>query len=292
MDNMTAKVSLFARAYHYRNNKTHIFADDHAEKVLGVEYDEIAKNMMQGISFFLPGFEGTKEEGLKLIVDRQLSPSVLGRSAFCEEMLKNLVSQGCSQYLIFASGYDTYALRNENEALSVYELDLPEIIEDKNARIRMTGLSSCAHTVACNLADDGWTDKLRKAGYSSSEISFGSLLGISYYLEKSEWKKLISSVAEIMTEGSAICFDYPSEDESKETMTNKQLASGAGEKMKALYRDEEMRTILKEAGFDVRKNLDNREMTEMYFVEYNDNNPNAQMDAPIGVGYIFAIKEK
>ena len=25
MDNMTAKVSLFARAYHYRNNKTHIF---------------------------------------------------------------------------------------------------------------------------------------------------------------------------------------------------------------------------------------------------------------------------
>ena len=40
MDNMTAKVSLFARAYHYRNNKTHIFADDHAEKVLGVFCDK------------------------------------------------------------------------------------------------------------------------------------------------------------------------------------------------------------------------------------------------------------
>lgn len=28
MDNMTAKVSCFARAYHYKNNSIHIFTDD------------------------------------------------------------------------------------------------------------------------------------------------------------------------------------------------------------------------------------------------------------------------
>ena len=91
MDNMTAKVSIFARAYHYRNNRIHIFADDYAEKILGADYDRIAENMAQGINYFMPGFEGTKEEGLRLIVDKQLSPSVLGRSAFCEEMLKDMV---------------------------------------------------------------------------------------------------------------------------------------------------------------------------------------------------------
>ena len=34
MDNMTALVSAFARAYHYRNNHTWVFADPVAEKML------------------------------------------------------------------------------------------------------------------------------------------------------------------------------------------------------------------------------------------------------------------
>ena len=77
MDNMTAKVSCFARAYHFENNKTHIFADSMAKLILGDDFNQIAESMIQGISFFIPGFEGTKEEGLRLIVDKQLSPSVL-----------------------------------------------------------------------------------------------------------------------------------------------------------------------------------------------------------------------
>jgi len=56
MDNMTAKVSCFARAYHYRNNKVHVFSDSMAEKLLGEDYDRIADSMAEGISFFLPGF--------------------------------------------------------------------------------------------------------------------------------------------------------------------------------------------------------------------------------------------
>lgn len=67
MDNMTAKVSCFARAYHHKNNKEHIFDDNMAEKLLGKDYEEIAQNMSEGVSFFFPDFEGTKEEGLRLI---------------------------------------------------------------------------------------------------------------------------------------------------------------------------------------------------------------------------------
>lgn len=59
MDNMTAKVSCFARAYHYNNNSIRIFTDDIAEKLLGEDYNQIAKSMSDGIDFFCPGFEGT-----------------------------------------------------------------------------------------------------------------------------------------------------------------------------------------------------------------------------------------
>ena len=82
MDNMTAKVSCFARAYHYKNNSIRIFTDDIAEKLLGEDYHQIAKSMSDGIDFFYPGFEGTREEGLRLILDRQLSPSVLDKHGF------------------------------------------------------------------------------------------------------------------------------------------------------------------------------------------------------------------
>ena len=50
MDNMTALVSCFARAYHYRNSNLPVFADHVAEKMLTAEeYDAISLNMKQGI---------------------------------------------------------------------------------------------------------------------------------------------------------------------------------------------------------------------------------------------------
>ena len=65
-DNMTALVSTFARAYHYRNNSTWVFADPFAEKILtDEEYTAISKNMSQGISYFAPEFHGTQEEALR-----------------------------------------------------------------------------------------------------------------------------------------------------------------------------------------------------------------------------------
>lgn len=291
MDNTTAKVSCFARAYHFENNITHIFADSMAKKILGDDYDEIVESMMQGISFFLPGFEGTKEEGLRLIVDKQLSPSVLGRSAYFERKLNDEITTGCGQYLIFASGYDTFSLRNENAAVQVYELDLPDLMDDKKKRIDNVGLKTAAKYVPCDLADESWVGKLLKKGFMTSEKSYGNLLGISYYLEKDEWKKLIRLVAGIMPAGSAIGFDFPSTDESKETKVNKILASGAGEQMKAQYSFAEMEALLSECGFAVAEHLGAVDMTERYFADYNSHTPEHPMFAPVGVDYVFAVRD-
>ena len=291
MDNTTAKVSCFARAYHFENNKIHIFADSMAKTILGDDYDQIAENMMQGINFFLPGFAGTKEEGLRLIVDKQLSPSVLGRSAYCEKKLLNEVATGCGQYLIFASGYDTFSLRNENAAVQVYEMDLPDLMDDKKKRIDWAGLNTASEYVPCDLADESWVSKLRKKGFMTSEKSYGSLLGISYYLEKDDWKKLIRLVAGIMSAGSAICFDFPSADESRETKVNKTLASGAGEQMKAQYSFAETEVLLSECGFAVAEHLGAEDMTERYFASYNRTTPKYPMAAPVGVDYVYAVRE-
>ena len=283
MDNMTAKVSCFARAYHYKNNSAHIFKDTAAEALLGEDYDMIAQSMTQGLGFFLPDFEGSPEKGLRLIVDRQLSPSVLGRSAFCEDALSR---SGCGQYVIFASGYDTFALRNASP--TVFELDLPELIADKMRRINAAGLHTSAVFVPCDLADSAWRQALLVKGFDTQGKSFASLLGISYYLTKGEFAALLRSVGDLMASGSEICLDYPCETDSEQTRTNRTLAAGAGEAMKAQYSPEEMHTLLAACGFEIEKHLDHAAMTEQYFAAYNTRTPQHNMSAPAGVDYILA----
>lgn len=98
------------------------------------------------------------------------------------------------------------------------------------------------------------------------------------------------NLSEIMTVDSAVCFDYPSIEESSETRTNQILASGAGEQMKALYSNMEIVMLLQQCGFKLVEHLDSDEMTKQYFETYNKSTKHMPMKAPKGVGYVLAKK--
>ena len=291
MDNLTAKISCFARAYHTRSHSVRVFSDAAAERLLGGEYDQIAQSMSQGIGYFLPDFRGSAEEGLRLIVDRQLSATVLGRSAYCEAVLDAEKRRGCRQYIVFASGYDTFAIRNDGASLSVFELDRPEMIADKKARIERAGLASKATYVPCDLSDAAWRDRLLESGFKRGARAFGSLLGISYYLDRDAFGDLLKALGGILCGGSAICLDYPSEGEGREARTNRALAQAAGEGMKARYSGREMEVLLEACGFRVCEHLGPCEMTDRFFSEHNRCCPERRMEAPEGVRYVCAEKK-
>lgn len=199
MDHLTAKVSCFARAYHRRTNAVPVFDDTAAEALLGEDFPQIAQSMKDGAAFFLPGFTGTSEEALRRIVDGQLAPSVLARSAYCEEALAREIGRGCRQYVIFAAGYDSFAIRNAGSDISVFELDLPETAEDKRVRTERSALSSCAKLIPCDLSGSTWTEALLSGGYCPGETAFCSMLGISYYLSKPDLRALLRVAAQIMS---------------------------------------------------------------------------------------------
>ncbi|MGN1342755.1 MAG: class I SAM-dependent methyltransferase [Bacilli bacterium] len=291
--NMTALVSCFARCYHYKNNNYRIFSDNIAEKILSdEEYSSIASNMANGIKFFNPNFVGTKENALKWIVDNQLSPSVLGRSAFCEKTLLNAIKIGCKEYLIFASGYDTFAYRSNIDNLKVFEIDKSEMIEDKIRRLDKNKLDySKVNFIKCDFTNKNWINNIINSNYDKNQISFSSLLGISYYLAKEEFSNMIKSISSILCNGSSIIFDYPTYEDSKETQTNEKLASGANEQMKSKYSYKEIEDILSENGLLIYEHLNNKEMTNTYFEKYNNLNPNNKIIAPKGICYCLAVKK-
>ena len=285
---MTALVSCFARAYHCRNSNLPVFADPVAEQMLTAEeYDAISWNMTQGIPYFAPDFQGTQEEALHFIVNHQLAPSVLARSAFCERAIENAVRlRNCRQVMIYACGYDTFSLRTDNQALTVYELDRPEMITDRWKRIARTGLEPACHVedIGCDLSQPSWKEKLIRAGFDAKKTSFGTLLGISYYLSKRDFKNLIAAIASISCEGSFLCFDYPVSEAGAESQRNCELAAAAGEMMKAKYSYEEMEAQLSNAGFLIYEHMDADEATDAFLKE-------SGMNAPAGVGYCLAVRK-
>lgn len=288
MENLTAKMSCFARAFHRRANARPVFDDTAAEALLGSDYAEIARSLSAGAAFFLPGFTGTPEESLRAIADGQLAPPVVARSAYCEAALAKEIAAGCGQYLLLAAGYDTFAMRHADTALSVFELDLPEMLRDKRQRAESAGLRSCAVYVPCDLAEPGWVDRLAESGFAAAKKSFAALLGISYYLAKEELHALLRAAGQVMASGSAVCMDYPSAEESHSAAVTAALAQAAGEPMRARYAPEEMRELLEDAGFSVAEHLPPEEMTRRFFTEHNRSTPEHPMKAPEGVRYILA----
>lgn len=300
MKNTTALVSMFARAYHSANNEVKIFDDPLAEKLLTKEeYRAIGENMAKGIGFFNPGFGLGEREALRWIVDNQLSPSPLGRSAFAERSLETAVKIGARQYLIFAAGYDTFAYRQKKwaEKLEIFELDLPETACDKRIRLEMVGITPGrnVHYIDADFNSGEWARSLFGNGFDKDKISFCSLLGISYYLSREAFKALVEKTGELVAQGSSIVFDYPDElsgtpGAGERAKKQKMLADAAGEAMLASYSYVQMETLLSDCGFRIYEHLTPDEITQQYFQLYNAAH-DEKMSAFDNVNYCLAVKK-
>lgn len=287
--NMTALVSLFARAYHQKNKDIKIFDDLLSTKLITEkEYEMIGLNMSQGISFFNPTFKGSKEEALKWIVDHQLSPSVLVRSAFCKEAIEEMKEKGCQQYLDFASGYDSFAYYYQNQ-MHVFEIDKKEVIEDKRQRCKDVDIENIQF-LSIDLSQENWINTLLQGDYQEDQLSISSMLGLSYYLTKDEFKKMLKQLSKYLLKGSRLVFDYPSIQESKETKVNEMLAKEADESMKAKYSFTELKEILNQCHLTIIQHENHQTVTEKYISNYNIYYKDDPIKAPEGVCYCVVEK--
>lgn len=134
-------------------------------------------------------------------------------------------------------------------------------------------------------------DLIKPSYIDKTLISFNSLLGISYYLTKKEFKQMIKQISEIICKGSSILFDYQTCDKSHEIVINNQLALEAKEKMKSKYTYQEIMKILADNNMEIYEYLNYHDITNEFFYDYNTLNPNNKIIAPKGVAYILAVKK-
>ncbi|WP_252250069.1 class I SAM-dependent methyltransferase [Clostridium sp. ZBS13] len=300
---MSALICAFSRAYHAKENEVKIFDDTIAELLLSKEeYNEIGENMSCGIKFFNPKFVGSQDEALRWIVDDQLSSSPLGRAAYAEKMLKNAVCVGkAKQYLIFAAGYDSFAYRQPQwvKEIEIFEIDHPVTASDKMDRLKKAHLEihDNVNYVVADFTQEKWIESLTKNKiFDRNKISFCSVLGLSYYLSKTDFEGLIKAIGEVIPKGSSLVFEYPdyatyANKVAERTKKQVMLANEANEKMLAGYSYDEMEKLLCKCGFLIYEYLTPKQITEQYFEEYNKANSTHYMSAFDNVNYCLAVRQ-
>ena len=124
---------------------------------------------------------------------------------------KDAQQQG-AQYVMVAAGMDSFLLRKRQlaEELNVYEIDLPQPQQIKQARLKSMGchIPSNYHFVTADLFSQSLIDALVDKGFDAARPAFYSVMGLIYYLPKASFIKMIDGMAKRGAEGSVIVLDY------------------------------------------------------------------------------------
>lgn len=258
---ITALMSSFGRAFYAENEKSPVFADYLAKKLMTEEeYQAVRGYILGGAKFFEPGTDTEKQdpnELLRTLVNVHIVPSPLCRSTYAEQSLKTAVMTGTKQYVILGAGLDTFAFRNADflAKYRVFEVDHPLTQQDKKARIARAGWAVPENLtfVPVDFTEDSLTERLIAGGFDKSVKSFFSWLGVTYYLSEEEIDKTLEELSAICADGSTLVFDYPDENffaaPEKRVQNSIMMAGAGGEPMKSSFSYEKLELMLEKHGF-------------------------------------------
>ena len=284
-ESMTAKLCSFARAYHSMLGKNKIFDDYLAYDIIGKdEYDRIG-DLLKGqaeAAHHKPmyGFESLQAFDE---MDRYFSPIALSRVAFAERALERYAGrQRACQYVICGAGMDTFAFRNSDEAVQVFELDHPDTQAYKLRRIHELRwkIPPNVHYGAIDFEKEDLGRTLLHSGYSPNVPTFFSMLGVSYYLTGTAFRDFVGSVSALSAAGSQFVLDFPDdstfEDASSGVGRLAELTEQLGEPMGHGYSLEEMREILSAEGFVIRTHETPDDIQRHFFAGRTDHQQAAE----------------
>jgi methyltransferase (TIGR00027 family) len=134
---------------------------------------------------------------------------VVLRSRYAEDELARAVQSGVRQYVILGAGLDTFAYRNPHAGLRVFEVDHPATQSWKRARLHEAEITPPDSLIFApvDFENEALADGLRRAGFSTDERAFFSLLGVTIYLTEDAVMATLKLVASLPP-GAEIVFDY------------------------------------------------------------------------------------
>ncbi len=260
-ESLTAKLCSFARAYHSNTAKQKIFDDYLAYDLMGrEEYEEIGQLIEH--TFDLSKFNANHNFCRKAVyplLDRYIAPIPLSRIAFAEKELNHFAKEHqICQYVICGAGMDTFAFRNENPNLRIFELDHPDTQRYKLEKIRALEWRIPEHVryASIDFSKNDMAAVLKEAGFDPLLPSFFAILGVTYYLTLPVWEQTIGKIGALSGNDSKIVFDFPDETTFSPNSPERvrlltEITAKLGETMQHGYSLEEIQGVLRRQSFQI-----------------------------------------
>ncbi|MBO4493769.1 MAG: class I SAM-dependent methyltransferase [Ruminococcus sp.] len=266
-ESVTAKICAFVRAWHSNRSRDKIYDDYLAYDMLGKEeYD----NIYELISSGLDGSRHFSREDTEQIIAEYFAPIPLSRIHFNESRLADFAAEnGEVQYVICGAGSDTFAFRNENEDIEIFEIDHPDTQRYKLGKIDELewNIRRNVHYVSVDFERERMCDKLLAAGFDPAKKTFFSILGVSYYLTLDVFSDTLAQMAELSALGSVVVFDYPIKTgEFPQRVTRlEKITESLGEEMRGGFDYNEVSRALYSLGFQIDTYMPPEKVQQEYF---------------------------
>jgi methyltransferase (TIGR00027 family) len=234
--------------------------------------------------FLLPGFlrqllrvPYTGRLFMKVVAAQGIYEYVIARTKYIDAVFRQALSNRIPQILSFGAGFDTRALRFQEETrhTRIFELDAPATQEAKIGQYRKRALDIPSNVmfVPIDFDRESLPEKLNRAGFKGNEKSLIILEGVVMYLRPQSVDETFRTIQELTAAGSEIVFDYIyasvlryenlyyGEKGIAESMAK------AGEQWHFGIENGQIGQFLSRYGFELLDHRDGSELEHMYFTD-------------------------
>jgi len=237
--------------------------------------DRVALSLLPDFLRFLIHIPFVGRLLIRALTAKGIYEYVIARTKYIDAVFRQALSDQFSQILIFGTGFDTRALRFQEEArqTKIFEMDAPPTLEAKLGQYQKRHLIIPPNVVFVPIDFDreSLPLKLDQAGFKRDVKSLFVLEGVLEYLQPQSVDQAFRTIRELAGAGSEVVFNYAyasvirhegmcyGEEGGMETLEK------VGESWHFGIERGEIGPFLLRYGFELLDHRDARELEEIYF---------------------------
>lgn len=211
---------------------------------------------------------------------KRLRASIVARARFVEDIVKEQIDKGITQYVLLGAGLDSFAQRNAeiSSKVDIYEIDEPGTLAWKEDKLIENGynLPDNLHFVPVDFETSTWWTELLNKGFDIHKKAVVSCTGVTLYLTKKAIADTLKKMSLLVSDSTiAIAFYLPLEQLDEEDKPMQEIAikgaAASGTPFVSFFTEEEVVKLSKESSFKSVETVSTKDLTEKYFKDRPDN---------------------
>jgi methyltransferase (TIGR00027 family) len=199
------------------------------------------------------------------------------RSRFAEDEFAASVEAGVGQYVVLGAGLDTFAYRNRNRNLRLFEVDFPATQEWKRTLLERAGIELPPNLtfVPIDFEQETLGDGLAEAGMDMGAPAFFVALGVVPYLSMAAFRSAIEAIGRFPPP-TAVVFNFGISPELLGPLARAALdmlsarVAAVGEPFRLFFSPGELEAELKRSGFSQIELISPDDLNARYFANRTD----------------------